>query len=80
MHVMSLHCGSHCHGSKLAQGTWPENCSWPSVGRNLLDHQQKQVSDTSVQLLLSTAEPDRWQNDCNAPGSGPGRLREGRFQ
>lgn len=72
MHVMSLYCGSHCHGSKLAQGTWPENCCWPSVGRNLLGHQQKQVSDTFVQHLLSTAEPDRWQNDWNAPGSGPG--------
>lgn len=53
MHVMSLQPAV----APSCLGTWAETCYWPGVGVNPIGHQQKQISDLSVQHLFSTAEP-----------------------
>ena len=74
----ACHEASVCHGSQLAQGTWAENCCWPGVAVNSVGHQQKQISDLSVQYLFSTAEPatdGRRNRMLQGPGQSGHRMK-----
>lgn len=70
MHVMSLQPAV----APSCLGTRAETCYWPGMGVNPIGHQQKQISDLSVQHLFSTAEPAT-DGRRNGMLQGPGQSR-----